>query len=125
LPAGRAQAHRMTRRSMAYGRVGILVALLARPASAQLGGPSSYPAPPRLSTFRFPDPQQATPPPATSQALFPTVAAFPPTEAPAGSADPRLAVAPPLELPLDPTSYRVDKGDVLAARLWGEQNFEF
>src|SRR5579883_1277639 len=36
----------------------------------------------------------------------------------------RMRGTPPLEAPLDPESYRVDKGDVLTARFWGEQNFE-
>src|SRR5690242_18460227 len=44
---------------------------------------------------------------------------LPRAETIAGTADPRLSSAPPLEAPLDPATYRVDKGDVLAARVWG------
>src|SRR5438105_2925936 len=39
-------------------------------------------------------------------------------------ADGRIIYPPPLEQPLDPAHYIVDKGDVLQARVWGEQNFD-
>ena len=38
--------------------------------------------------------------------------------------DGRVVYPPPLEQPLDPDTYRVDKGDVLQARVWGDQNFD-
>ena len=38
--------------------------------------------------------------------------------------DGRIIYPPPLEQPLDPEKYLVDKGDVLQARVWGEQNFD-
>ena len=38
--------------------------------------------------------------------------------------DGRTIYPPPLEQPLDPEKYQVDKGDVLQARVWGEQNFD-
>ena len=49
----------------------------------------------------------------------------PSTEASAAvAAETRINSSAPLEGPLDPRTYRVDKGDVLAARFWGEQNFD-